>query len=58
MITLSSVTVDGHSGTYKCNAAYNSIGTAASPIRNLHVIGMFQLGPSSRFLFLLHISSI
>ena len=49
MITLSSVTVDGHSGTYKCNAAYNSIGTAASPIRNLHVIGMFQLGPPSRF---------
>ncbi|XP_063680025.1 uncharacterized protein LOC134815420 [Bolinopsis microptera] len=44
VITLSSVTVDGHSGTYKCDAAYpNSIGTAASSIRNLHVIGFKPL---------------
>ncbi|KAL5258468.1 hypothetical protein ACHWQZ_G009090 [Mnemiopsis leidyi] len=40
VITLSSVTVDGHSGTYSCSAAYpNSIGTKTSSTRTLHVLG-------------------
>ena len=45
VITLKSVTVDGHSGTYHCKTTYpNNIGTDdKAKARTLHVLGKFHL---------------
>ena len=47
VITIAKAEVDKHSGSYKCAAAYpNSIGTAESETRILHVLGGFLYGIS------------